>query len=232
MPLPKQKSTSHFWNSWKRCLDGRWLSCKWRVWDAGSFPVWLYSLFGQAPRGLCFSTVEGKSDSAHGKHHWNSASLERTVSDRATLDSRGTVMIITGSVACPSKNLTQWTWSKDSRGPPQTAFWPPNICVTAPLFEPYWVQKQASQVAYWVKNLTAVQKTQESWVQSPGQGDHLEEGMETHSSVLAWRIPWTEEPGSLQSIGLQRVRCDWAHTHAHRLKNAFLKWVLPICSSK
>ena len=42
----------------------------------------------------------------------------------------------------------------------------------------------------------------------PGQEDPLEEGMATHSSILAWRIPWAEEPGRLQSIGLQRVRHD------------------------
>ena len=42
-------------------------------------------------------------------------------------------------------------------------------------------------------------------VQSLGQEDPLEEGMATHSSILAWRIPWTEEPGGLQSTGLQRV---------------------------
>ena len=53
-----------------------------------------------------------------------------------------------------------------------------------------------------VKNLPAVQETQ---VQSLGQEDLLEEGTATHSSVLAWRIPWTEEPGGLQSVGLQRV---------------------------
>ena len=43
-------------------------------------------------------------------------------------------------------------------------------------------------------------------VQSLGQEDPLEEGMATHSSILAWRIPWTEDPGMLLSIGLQRVR--------------------------
>ena len=43
-------------------------------------------------------------------------------------------------------------------------------------------------------------------VQSLGQEDPLEEGMATHSSILAWRIPWTEDPGMLQSVGLQRVR--------------------------
>ena len=56
-----------------------------------------------------------------------------------------------------------------------------------------------------VKNLCAVQET---GVQSLSQEDLLEKGMATHSSILAWRIPWTEEPGGLQSIGLQRVRHD------------------------
>ena len=46
------------------------------------------------------------------------------------------------------------------------------------------------------------------WVQSLGQDDPLEEGMATHSRILAWRIPWTEEPGGLQSIRLQRVGHD------------------------
>ena len=53
-----------------------------------------------------------------------------------------------------------------------------------------------------VRNLTAMQET---WVQSLGWEDPLEEGMATHFSILAWRVPWTEEPGSLQSMGLQRV---------------------------
>ena len=48
-----------------------------------------------------------------------------------------------------------------------------------------------------------MQETQEMWVQSLGREDPLEEGMVTHSSILAWRIPWTEEPGGLQSTGLQ-----------------------------
>jgi len=48
----------------------------------------------------------------------------------------------------------------------------------------------------------------ETQVQSLGLEDPLEEGMATHSSVLAWRIPWTEEPGSVQSMGSQRVRHD------------------------
>ena len=49
---------------------------------------------------------------------------------------------------------------------------------------------------------------QETWVQTLGQEVPLEEGKETHSSVLAWKIPWTEEPGGLQSMGSQRVRRD------------------------
>ena len=56
-----------------------------------------------------------------------------------------------------------------------------------------------------VKNLPAMWET---LVQSLGWGDPLEKGMATHSSILAWRIPWTEEPGGLQSVGLQRVRHD------------------------
>ena len=53
-------------------------------------------------------------------------------------------------------------------------------------------------------------------VQSLGQEDLLEEEIATHSSILAWEIPWTEEPGGLQSTGLQRVRHDGAHTaHTH-----------------
>ena len=56
-----------------------------------------------------------------------------------------------------------------------------------------------------VKNPPAMQET---WVRSLGWEDPLEEDMATHSSILAWRNPWTEEPGRLWSIGLQRVRRD------------------------
>ena len=64
-----------------------------------------------------------------------------------------------------------------------------------------------SLVAQMVKNLPQVQ---EIWVQSLGWEDPLEKGMATHSSFLAWRIPWIEEPGGLQSMGAQRVRHGWA----------------------
>ena len=59
-----------------------------------------------------------------------------------------------------------------------------------------------------VKNLSAIQEMQETWVQSLGQKDPLEEGMATHSSILAWRIAWTEQPGGLQSMRSQRVGHD------------------------
>ena len=60
----------------------------------------------------------------------------------------------------------------------------------------------ASQVAQMIKTLLAMRETQ---VRFLGLKDPLEKGMATHSSILAWRIPWTEEPGGLQSMGLQRV---------------------------
>ena len=52
-------------------------------------------------------------------------------------------------------------------------------------------------------------------VQSLGREDPLEEEMATHSSILAWKIPWTEEPGGLQSMGSQRVRYDQATKHTY-----------------
>ena len=71
--------------------------------------------------------------------------------------------------------------------------------------------KNIFPIAHMVKNLPAMQETR---VQSLGQEDPLETGMAIHSSVLAWRIPWTEEPGRLQSGDLQRVGHDWA-TNTH-----------------
>ena len=58
-------------------------------------------------------------------------------------------------------------------------------------------------MAQTVKNLAAMQET---WVRSLSQKDPLEKGMATHSSILAWQSPWTEEPDGLQSVELQRVR--------------------------
>ena len=60
-----------------------------------------------------------------------------------------------------------------------------------------------------IKNPPAMQEAQ---FQPQGQKDPLEKGMTTHSSILAWIIPWTEEPGRLQSVGSQRIEHDWAGT--------------------
>ena len=65
---------------------------------------------------------------------------------------------------------------------------------------------RASQVAQMVKNSSAMQKT---WVWSLGWDDLLEKEMATHFSILAWRVPWTKEPGGLQSMGVQRIGHDW-----------------------
>ena len=64
-------------------------------------------------------------------------------------------------------------------------------------------QLTTSLVAQLVKNLPAMQET---WVQSLGWEDPLEEGMTTHSSILAWEIPWTEDPGRAQSMGVSNSR--------------------------
>ena len=67
------------------------------------------------------------------------------------------------------------------------------------------LEGRASLVAQTLKNLLAMQETQ---VRSLGQEAPLEKGMATHSSILAWRIPWAEEPGELLSMGSQKVRHD------------------------
>ena len=80
-----------------------------------------------------------------------------------------------------------------------------------------------SLTAQWVKNLPAMQKTQEMWVQSLGCEDPLEKEMVTHSSILAWKIPWTEESGGLQYKGCKELdtteheygRSDYEHGYAN-----------------
>ena len=65
------------------------------------------------------------------------------------------------------------------------------------------MQKLTCLVAQMVKSLPTIWET---WVQSLGQEDPLEKEMATHSSILVWKTPWMEEPGKLQSMGLQRIR--------------------------
>ena len=79
----------------------------------------------------------------------------------------------------------------------------------------------ASLVALLVKNPPAMQDT---LVWFLGQEDPLEKGMASHSSILAWRTPWTEDPGGLQSMGSQRVRHDWATKHSIAQRYLKIKW--------
>ena len=67
------------------------------------------------------------------------------------------------------------------------------------------ITQETSLVAQMVKHLPTMQET---WAQSLGQEDILEKEMATHSNIHAWKIPWTEEPGGLQSMGSQRVGCN------------------------
>ena len=85
----------------------------------------------------------------------------------------------------------------------------------------------ASQVAQWWRiHLHAVQETQHTKLQSLGPEDPLEEEMATHSYILIWEIPWTEEPCSYsQSMVSQRVRLDWAGKHA--LTHSYMLCLLP-----
>ena len=75
-------------------------------------------------------------------------------------------------------------------------------------------------MAQWVKNLPAMQETQETWVWSLGWEAPLEKEMATHSSIFAWGVPWTQEPRGLQSIGPQKVghnletKQQWQHPYA------------------
>ena len=83
------------------------------------------------------------------------------------------------------------------------------------------LSSKASQVALVVKNLPAkagdvrdVGLTNQSWE------DPLEEGIATHSRIPAWRIPWTEEPGMVQSVGSHKVGCNWSDlTHMHKTES-------------
>ena len=96
------------------------------------------------------------------------------------------------------------------------------------------LRSKTSLVAQTVKRLPAMRET---WVQSLGQEDPLEKEMATHSNTLVWKIPWMEEPGRLQSMGLQRVGHDWVtklssfHIYtAYTLENTqkFLFWWMDV----
>ena len=80
---------------------------------------------------------------------------------------------------------------------------------------------RASLMAQMRKNLSAMQET---WVRSLGQENPLEKGMATHSNILVWRIPWTEESGGLQSMGSWRVGHDWtSNTFTFKINGELLE---------
>ena len=103
------------------------------------------------------------------------------------------------------KSLHQHHNSKAQFFSAQPSLWSNSLICTWLLEK---LQLSVFPVAQTVKNLPATQKT---WIQSLDLEDPLEKEMAIYSSILAWRIPWTEEPGGLQSVGLQRVRHDWAN---------------------
>ena len=89
------------------------------------------------------------------------------------------------------------------------------------------IRKGASQVAWVVKNKNhlPVQETWEMWFPSLGWEDPLEEGMATHSNILALRIPWTEKPGGLQATGSQSLtRLKWLSTRVHMLRKTAISY--------
>ena len=77
-----------------------------------------------------------------------------------------------------------------------------------------WTELKPNNFPWWLKTVKNLHAMWETWVPSLGWEDPLEEGMATHSSILAWRIPWTEELGRLQSIGSWRVGHDWVMKHS------------------
>ena len=88
-------------------------------------------------------------------------------------------------------------------------------------------------MAQWVKNPPAMQEMLETQIRRLNQEDPLAEGMAPHSSILAWRIPWTEEPGGLQSEGFEEsdtteaTEYTHAHTHIQQGNYTMISWVYP-----
>ena len=103
----------------------------------------------------------------------------------------------------------QWLWGRDMGS---SSYYAGIDSIFKPVL--WWLG--TSLVGQTVKNLPAMQET---WVRSLAQEDPLGKGMATHSSILAWRIPWTEEPGGLQSMVSQRVGRNWVIKHGMTWRN-------------
>ena len=97
------------------------------------------------------------------------------------------------------KKMPMFLLSQAKAGPSYSDFWPSTILWGPPTLEGFPGSSNGQELP----------ATQETWVWSLGRGDPPKEGMATHSGILAWRIPWTEAPGGLHSMGSQRVRQDW-----------------------
>ena len=127
------------------------------------------------------------------------------------------------------QTLNHWT----SREVQYLYFWP-NLVNDQDQDQTAWMIKRmlkgrmTSLAAQMMKNLPVVQET---WDASLDQEDLLEKGMATHSSILAWRIPWTEESGGLQSMGSQRVGHDWATNTDINLYDKYWNHSCPGCQS-
>ena len=119
-------------------------------------------------------------------------------------------------------SVSEEDWSRTSCGDQSLQAWRAdcNILVLR-------TSHQASLVAQIVKNLPAMQET---WLQSLGWEDPLEEGMANHSSILAWRIPWTEESDGLQSMGnkeldmTEQLPHTDTHTHTHTHTHIYITY--------
>ena len=104
-------------------------------------------------------------------------------------------------------NMLGYYWESDANNCPEKTSSLNQFYEGVCKISTYWVNIGPSLVAQRLKRLPPMWET---WVRSLGWEDPLEKEMVTHSSILAWRIPWTKEPGGLQSIGSQRVGHDWA----------------------
>ena len=119
-------------------------------------------------------------------------------------------------------------WCAIVHGVVKSQTWLSNWTTTTSETQCFWVLKFLSMkhpdpCGAVVKNRLSMQETQEIQVQTLGWADPLEEKMATHSSILAWKIPWTKEPGGLQCMGSESQiwLSEWAYTMKHRLKPPF-----------
>ena len=138
--------------------------------------------------------------------HWRSTALQYSPGNYAVPSINALDAQPWRCSACPSGDSWKWgprgregALSRQLAGEHYVAALRSSYCI-APS------ELQAFTMAQWVNNLPAMQET---WIQFLGQEDPLEEEMATHFSILAWKIPWAEEPGRPQSKELQRVEHDW-----------------------